>query len=526
MRSSMRDLPRRHEPRGRLPKARLPWLAACAVLALCGGGARAATVSPAGAQAAMQDLRAWVGSLLGPGATAPVLPVQITAAGDHYRIAVPIAGIAAKDGPATISAAARPADDGTWTVDDLQLPRALGVTLGAPAAGPQATGPQAAPGPIAVRIGIAGAQGHAVIDPALRTPSQLDLSLTGVTSDIRGPLSYQTQHIDRYTLDTTLAPDTGGADHGGLLTLSERADIQGWAVTGQDPGAPKVAFGAARVHAAGTIAGIDAAQLRALLAAFADLGREWPDAVALARAHKPPPPAARAALRRVVLASRGILRSFQGEETLDGVRLSVGSLGGGTARHLKIGFGSDAPDGKLHSRISVALDGLAVDGLPPQLAVLVPQQVVLSPSVSDLKLAALTRLAIDATAEHPDPARLAPDMQALFADGGFTMGMDALSVTLGQTRLTGKGEVRILAPKVMQGEARLVATGFAQLMQTARSDPALRQVLPMLAMARGLAKTEGDRLVWQIASSPDGGVTVNGIPFGGPGGGPGRKPAE
>ena len=56
----------------------------------------------------------------------------------------------------------------------------------------------------------------------------------------------------------------------------------------------------------------------------------------------------------------------------------------------------------------------------------------------------------------------------------------------------------------------LSATGLDELTTQARTNPDLQQALPVLVMLRGLAKPDGDRLMWDIASDGPT-VTVNGI---------------
>ena len=56
------------------------------------------------------------------------------------------------------------------------------------------------------------------------------------------------------------------------------------------------------------------------------------------------------------------------------------------------------------------------------------------------------------------------------------------------------------SPESWHGEAHLVATGFDELTAQARTNPDLQQALPVLIMLRGLAKPDGERLVWDIVS--------------------------
>ena len=77
---------------------------------------------------------------------------------------------------------------------------------------------------------------------------------------------------------------------------------------------------------------------------------------------------------------------------------------------------------------------------------------------------------------------------------------------------------RSLSPDAWHGEAHLIATGFDDLATQARTNPDLQQALPVLIMLRGLAKPDGERLVWDIVSDGPS-VTVNGLDLSQLGGG-------
>ena len=54
------------------------------------------------------------------------------------------------------------------------------------------------------------------------------------------------------------------------------------------------------------------------------------------------------------------------EETLDGVQVEIAGMGGLSIKHLLIGFGGEAPDGRLHAWLDIGLDELDSPSLPPQ----------------------------------------------------------------------------------------------------------------------------------------------------------------
>jgi hypothetical protein len=187
----------------------------------------------------------------------------------------------------------------------------------------------------------------------------------------------------------------------------------------------------------------------------------------------------------------------------------VAGMGGFALQHALLGFGGDAPDGILHAWFDIGLDGLETPSLPPKVAEYLPKHVELRPSISGIRTADLTKLALDATEEAADD-RIGPDIRAIFSHGGINLGLETLSFDLGPAKVEGVGKLVMLSPETWRGDAHLSATGIDELTAQARTNADLQQALPALIMLRGLAKPEGDRLVWEIASEGTS-VTVNGI---------------
>jgi hypothetical protein len=211
---------------------------------------------------------------------------------------------------------------------------------------------------------------------------------------------------------------------------------------------------------------------------------------------------------------------------LDGVQVEIAGMGGMTLQHLKFGFGSEAPDGKLHTWLDIGLDGLASPSLPAKVSAFLPHHVEIKPSLSGVLTADLHKLALDATEEGADSQSLTPDLDAMFAHGGIEFGVES-AFDLGPAKVEGTSHATMLSPTTWHAEAHLAASGLDDLMAQARTDPELQQALPVLIMLRGLAKPDGDRLVWDIVSDGPK-VTVNGLDLSQLGGGdkPKGKPGQ
>ena len=195
---------------------------------------------------------------------------------------------------------------------------------------------------------------------------------------------------------------------------------------------------------------------------------------------------------------------------MDGLQVEIAGMGGLSMKHFLLGFGGEAPDGRLHAWLDIGLDELASPSLPPTIAAFLPHHVEIRPSLSGVRTADLHKLALDATEEGADSDSLAPDIAAIFSHGGVELGVETLSFDVGPAQVQGTGHLTALSPDAWHGEAHLVATGLDDLSTQARNNPDLQQALPVLIMLRGLAKPDGKKLVWDIVSDGPT-VTVNGL---------------
>ena len=152
--------------------------------------AHADDLGPAQAQALQRQLKDWFAGLLGPGTTAPDLPLQITGEGDHYRMTWPIPGLDDPGAGAAVTAWARPLDGGRWAIDGIMLPQAASLTMTLPDTGGAATG-----GPLKATFGVGHQDSQALIDPALTSPSTLHIDLGNVAVTTDGARQHQEQRI-------------------------------------------------------------------------------------------------------------------------------------------------------------------------------------------------------------------------------------------------------------------------------------------------------------------------------------------
>ena len=197
------------------------------------------------------------------------------------------------------------------------------------------------------------------------------------------------------------------------------------------------------------------------------------------------------------------------DETLEGLKVEAAGVPV-TVTTAKLGLDAKSDKGRLQAAMDFGMDGIGFGdvGLGAMQA-LIPRQVALRPSVSNVDVAALTRM-LQAMSEKKDPAQA--DIAAMFAQGGLVTGLDSFSVDMGGARFKGQGKVTLVGPSAvgMTGTAQIVAEKFDALMQTIQSVPELAQGVPVMVFAKGIGRTVGDTLVWDV-SYQDGKALVNGV---------------
>jgi len=431
-----------------------------------------------------QQLRAWLSGLTG--VAVPELPLRITPEGDHYRAVLPLAG-AGEAG--SISATLRPLDGGRWAVENFALPPTSRFAMRVPAPDdPTKTVPAEA------TLSLAGQDGRMLIDPSLASPSSFEARLRGVVLDVAGGGQRQHQQMDRYETHGTATPAAGGR-----LDFVQDATIEGWRIAAEPASGEAFALQARTLRANGRLDGLNPDRMAPLVRAI----------VALTVAQQGDESATRAALHRLVEALRDSVRSGRIEESFDQLRIAMAGQDA-TIGTLRIAFAADAPDGRLASSIALELAGLEIPSLPPAFAAWVPRRIVWHPTLSGVGVAELTGLALAATATPPDEQARDAALAALFSGPGITLGVDPLTIELAAARLDASASVLVHGPDRYAGRAKLVLTGFDALMAQARDDPNLRDAAPILILARGLARPEGDHLVWDVVAD-ESGATVNGV---------------
>ncbi len=472
------------------------------LMAWAPAASHAADVTPEQARSLEGQIRGWLASMAGPDLPVAASPIQVTPAGDHFVLTYPPARAAA---PAnrwpTTTANAKPAEGGVWTLDSIhvQTPATFTVNMPAPAKPGEPAPP---PVPTTYTLNYATQDGGGTWDPALATPSVINLAYTGCELVAATANSKQVTTIERLNSATTLRPVADGR-------VDAAFDVTGTGyalhttVTGPGAGVPAFQIAARQVKVALALAGISrerSAQVIPALARFAPQPGTPPGT------KLPPSPEA---IRAVVQAMQGLASGVTLTEVLDD--FTVGSSGTNIAStQFRLGLDATADGGFVRGSLDLGLDGLALPGMGlDTFADLLPRHIALRPFVSNVPTQELLQL-LQSQMEHRDGNLPPAQVAALFGHGGLKAGLESFALDIGGASFAGKASVDLPAPNAASGTAQVTATDMDALLTTVQANPSLAQAVPVIVFAKGIGRTENGKLVWdlQFDSSK---LLVNGV---------------
>ena len=467
------------------------------------------------AQAQMTDLQADAlkASLLQVLALASfgTLTVQPAAAlvtrhGSAYQVRLPLSGFSAPP-DAAVTALARPLPHDGFDIASMTFPSTgtldTVVANGAPSRTEFAIGSQAA----SARLGAAPSAGS---------------SYTVKFGNIQVQTSQADQHVDQ-TVDRFVSDGTVAAAPGGRVSFSAQSQGAGFHILGH--GANGVSSDASIRDMAGHISvdDLDTAQATRLVEAAraviagAPAGLPQPPS----RPNQPAlSPAQRRQWRALVDAAVGLLDRIEVNETMEATRFrfTTGAAeAAGTIGNIRLNVEADAVRQRLNGRLNVSLDGIATPTAPIETAELMPHHVDLKIIMAGMPITPLLALLRAATDGRSDPALLQAQAIALMGEPGARIGIETLAFDAGPLAVTGSAKLRPHDNGRLGGEIHIAAQGVDALLALMQRQPGLQQALPIIFLAKGLGRADGDRLVWDVTLA-DGRLTVNGIAFGQPAG--------
>lgn len=226
-----------------------------------------------------------------------------------------------------------------------------------------------------------------------------------------------------------------------------------------------------------------------------------------------------AQLKDKITAALPIFQSITATATMNelGVNTMLGQFG-----IQKVDVAVDAngivENGALREKFSISGLKLPDGVVPPWAANLAPQNFTIDFNIADFNLAAPAKLAIDnfdMSKEPPLPPAIEQQLlQALLPKGAVTIGLGPSEIIASIFDLKAEGSMTAGPTAIPSGSATVRIKGLDEVMaalQAAPPEMGMQQMAPMVIVAKGMAKPDGDYLSWKIESTPAGSVTVNGV---------------
>ena len=467
--------------------------------------ARAADATPEQASRYEAELRDTIGKLLGPSIKIPDRPVQMTASGDHYDVAMPVPlekmlslgavsqGAKTPSSSAQMTGRASLGDNGIWTVQNLAItsPVTFSVMMPVPPSDDKAA-PKITP--VTFTMDQKGQDGRIVWDPSFQTPSSWTSSTQSTTVHAKGGPIEQNTTVGPTNATTTLRPS--GADR---LDMVLDGSLQDYDIDNGGPMPVSVAMKQLRVASA--LNGVSRENGTKLIQAMAALIAANPSKTS---------PTLAPLVKAILAALDDFATDFMLDETVGGLAVQV--MGQNvTVDQFRLGLDARSDAGMLRSGITFGMAGIALPDFPlGPFADLVPQRIEIHPVVGGAAahdVLHMASLAVDDT----DPSQA--DINALFSHGGVTGGIDSMVVEVGGATFTGQGKVVATAPapQAVTGIFQLTADNFDTLMGKVTAIPSLaQQAVPALVFIKGIGRTVDNKLVWDITYK-DGKMLCNNV---------------
>ena len=477
------------------------------------GGSAFAQTPPTAEQAHSIEAQigAWLKQATAGTVTLPARPVEITPEGDHFLARVPLAEFGkVQPANAAFTTKLRALDGTRWALDDQQVTPDMTFTTTEmvpdqpDAKDPSPNGQHSETATYHVVVGQQDV--HGTFDPTYTTATTSGGTVASMEITKTGGVGPSSTHFGRFTSQTSTQPVDPA--HVNVLLDGTAAD---YSIKASMPDGTDLSLQAAQMHIMNAVSGLTHDQIVPMIQTVAELSRMLQTKVADDSADGPTPEQ-KAVLHSLLTKAHGLLTGSKLDESLQGVKFDFGGNGGSLDK-VDINFGGDAPQDTLSADLGFTLDGLKVDGLPPNLAAYLPTHFTMHHTVSNISVAALTKMGLDATAPTPAgqaPADPNPDLQSLFGKGGINFGFDKLELAVIGTTLTGTGRFVATTPEAVKGQAEFTAKGLDALVTKMQADPMLAQGVPVVIFLKGIARTTADQSVWQV-SVDNTKILVNGV---------------
>ncbi len=466
--------------------------------AVLGAAPAFAADKPATPEGAL-ELRAFFSRMLPAAFAGPRPLIAVTPEGSDYLVTMDLSavndlikGTGTSYDPATILYKLVEQDDGRWRTAVEQLPK-IGFRAR------DSTG----------SLEFDGFRQSAVIDPAIAW------FLDGSTNAAKGTIKLATPKLDQTINFGNLSADLATTAKGdGSVSTTAKEEIADLAIAANGVGERNQPVNwSARIDKAQVDIGIDGLMSRKVFDAWS-LVADHPDRADLAQ-HETE---FKGLLKAIAAPGLKFAEGIEAKHAV--VASAIGAVALGDVKY-EVGAANLGPQSSV--KIGVAVDGLSLPaGLAPANAAdLIPSKLDLAVELRGFDLTAAANEAIadmhvggkGPLISDPDGAKVAA---ALFGAGPLRIVIAPSHVVSKTLALDFNGVVQYLANKA-SGSLTIHAHGFDTAMATVKGlEPDVQEkALPVLAMAKGLAKTESDgALTWVLQVDDDRSIKVNGIPLG------------
>ena len=478
--------------------------ATLAAVAFSAGSSRTAAADTPSAADLQTSLRAWLARVTNSEKAAPPA-LTVTKDGQEFRIVVPVPGLAPTraDDQAGLTTRVHPLGGSRWAIDGVTLPSPSTITIKPPPGGLKDAGP----GLMRLRIGQQAATG--VFDPSYATPSRLDATFDDMHTEMASKGLRQTQDYANYTMDMSLNPHPApGAQGTRTLDAAETAVVRGVHLTSS--GLATFDAQADAFELTGKATDVDPDRVGDMFAATFRYAAAVISSASSSAGPGHPLPIDRTTLRSVVAALTGLAGQVDIKESVRNLKVMTGgatvSLG-----HAEVGMGGISRGGLLNAYLDFAVDRLYASNAPASMRPYLPRHLHIHPTLSGVGTAEVIALMHAALAPESQQDLMGAAVLGLFSHGGIKIGLDDLSIDLGDCDLTASGSVNVPAPvpAVVSGKVEVIVHRLDALISHLRSDPQAAQLVGALTMAKALGRSDGGRMIWDIAYR-GGTVLVNG----------------
>ena len=485
---------------------------ACLTFACLAGATPGFAADPTQERAAAAEnaIRDFMTDMLGSSVRVGDKPIHLQPDGDHYAASATLApGMQA-------TATVREGAAGVWTFDGLRYPNPAHFTIELPARLPGQPDTR-----VTYDLKAAEQEGAGTIDTTLATASSTTGSLRALDLSVTGNTQTSQNHVGRGTGSTTLRP--GANNTVDVLSDSTVADYSLVSSMTTKDVALNLRADADTIETKLEVGGVSREKAPGLIKlAIATIAQDYAARRAAAGSGKPSDGTDARATARATDARATDARAFV--QSFDGFATSVlidqtatrlrGVVNGFTFAVDRVRFGIDgrSPDGTLAVGMELEADGLTLPPLAGEpLAAFIPSKFQIHPVVTGLNTHDLLAVLTEASdPNRPDGAGPPPAFYTLLQSPTLAAEISSMEVDIGPSKLTGAGRVSAPAPGQVAGAFRLAITGFDALADRVKALPQAGQALPALLFAKGIGRTDGDRLVWDI--SYDGAkLLVNGV---------------